>query len=156
MIVYRGTDWLYHFEMTPVSDILFTVDEYDGWITDITNSMFGVGLYFYSDIDMTRDYQYSVTASIDDDIVEFSMSNFNEDSYSVEGSVYRLLQTHDAINNNTNRARFFKSCLEIVLNKDIKAVNVDGTIVVYDLNEITWDSIDVNENVLCVPYDPFK
>ena len=90
------------------------------------------------------------------DVIDFDIDNFNVDSESFEGSVYRLLEKHNAIDNNLNRARYFKTCIDIALNTDVKAVKVDGTVVVYDLNAITWETIDVNEQVQCVPYDPFK
>ncbi|MFY0656242.1 MAG: hypothetical protein JXR12_05760 [Neptunomonas phycophila] len=156
MLAYRGTDWLYQFDINPIEDDLYEIEEYDGTITEIEHSEYGLGLYFYANIEETDEYQYSASASIETDVVDFDLSEFNTDSDSVEGSVYRLLDTHNANDNKINRARYFKTCIDIVLNTDVKAINVNGTVVVYDLSTIKWETINVNEQVLCVPYDPFK
>ena len=153
MLAYRGTNWLYHFEVDPIDDTVFDIDEYDDWMTDIECSVFGLGLYFYSDIDDTREYQYTAVADID--AVEFNVKEFHENSESFEGSVYRMLMVHDAIDNNVNRARYFKTCLDIVLNTDVKAIKVADMVVVYELQTIKWDIIEVNDEIQCISSDPF-
>lgn len=157
MLVYHGTNWLYRFEIEPINEDVFTITDYDGSVADIDDSPYGIGLYCSSNIDDTDEYQYCATAHIEStDIVDFDSTKFHENGDSYEGSVYRLLQTHNAINCHMNRARHFKVCLDMSLNQDVKAVNIDGTIIIFDQNIIDWGTINVNENIQCVPFDPFK
>ena len=154
MLAYRGTNWLYHFEIDPIDDTVFDIIEYDEWITDIEHSWYGLGLYFYTDILDTREFQYTAVADID--AVTFDVSEFNESSDSYEGSVYRLLVKHDAITNPINRARYFKTCLDIVLNTDVKAIKISDMVVVYELQSIRWDIIEVNDKIQYISEDPFQ
>lgn len=156
MLVYRGTNWLYQFDINPIEDNLYEIVEFDGTINDVVDSEFGLGLYFNTEIEETEDFQYSACAEIDAEVIEFDINEFNANSDSYEGSVYRLIKTHNAVDNKLNRARYFKTCIDIALNTDVKAIKVNGTVVVYDLSVIKWETIDVNEQVLCVPFDPFK
>lgn len=156
MLVYRGTNWLYQFDINPIEDNLYEIVEFDGTINDVDDSEFGLGLYFKTEIEETEDFQYSACAEIDAEVIEFDINEFNANSDSYEGSVYRLIKTHNAVDNKLNRARYFKTCIDIALNTDVKAIKVNGTVVVYDLSVIKWETIDVNEQVLCVPFDPFK
>lgn len=156
MLVYRGTNWLYQFDINPIEDNLYEIVEFDGTINDVDDSEFGLGLYFKTEIEETEDFQYSACAEIEAEVIEFDINEFNANSDSYEGSVYRLIKTHNAVDNKLNRARYFKTCIDIALNTDVKAIKVNGTVVVYDLSVIKWETIDVNEQVLCVPFDPFK
>lgn len=156
MLVYRGTNWLYQFDINPIEDNLYEIVEFDGTINDVDDSEFGLGLYFKTEIEETEDFQYSACAEIDAEVIQFDINEFNANSDSYEGSVYRLIKTHNAVDNKLNRARYFKTCIDIALNTDVKAIKVNGTVVVYDLSVIKWETIDVNEQVLCVPFDPFK
>ena len=50
MLVYRGTNWLYQFDINPIEDNLYEIVEFDGTINDVDDSEFGLGLYFKTEI----------------------------------------------------------------------------------------------------------
>lgn len=154
MKIFRGTDWIHQFDVTQNDNGKYRILSYDGSIDDLGSSPFGVGLYFTEDIEDVDCHQYVVTANIDCDVVYFNIDDFRYDAQTVEGSVYRMLQQHSQLKQDLNRARYFKTYLDVVLNGDIKAVIIDGIVVVYDLSLINWETI--NDNIQCIPFDPFK